>query len=101
MSTTDFPWLMRSQNWRAHSWVYFVGRPILAGTCVRDCIFPQPLYLADVALLAETSNVVVMRYARSFPRHCRHEGHSYRHNRSRLAATSVVVPLFFAGRFVP
>src|SRR5262249_7313523 len=61
--------------------------------------FPN-LYLADAALLAQRSNVVVMRYAWSFPRHCRHECHSYRHKRSRLAATSVVVPLFFTGRLV-
>src|SRR5262245_60067625 len=34
ISATDFPSAMRLQKASAHSTVYLLGRPILAGTCV-------------------------------------------------------------------
>src|SRR5215467_3325762 len=45
---TERPSAMRSQKLSAHSWLYLVGRPILAGTCVdgvlvRGGIFAQSL----------------------------------------------------------
>src|SRR5262249_55304737 len=48
ISATERPSAMRAQNRSAHSVAYFVGRPILAGTCfewvlVRGGIFEYPL----------------------------------------------------------
>src|SRR5262249_6811869 len=61
-SVTERPSAMRSQNLSAHSMLYLVGRPILAGTCidrflVRGGIFAQsPLGGAIRRMIATEHN---------------------------------------------
>jgi hypothetical protein len=55
----------------------------------------------DAKVAARVFNWAYLFGARSAVVERDNECHSYRHNRSRLAATSVVVPLFFTGRFLP